>query len=65
MVDAPRTGHDTPLPEGLLEVLAATPCADIRPEEVARARRHVEERCYDDGAVVREIASQLLQLSHP
>ena len=63
MVAAPRNGHDAPLPEGLLEGLAAAPSADVRAIELARARRHVEARSFEDREVVREIASQLLLLS--
>ena len=66
MADAPRTDHDdVHLPEGLLAELATPPRDGIRPEEVARGRRHAAERAYDEGEVVEEIASQLLLLSRP
>lgn len=66
MAEAPRTpGPASPptLPDGFVEELVARPPAEIRPSEVARARRRAEARAFDDGEVVEEIASQLLQLS--
>lgn len=52
------------LPTGLLERLTAPGGkVEIRLDEVARARQHMAERAFDDGAVVEEIAGQLLALS--
>jgi hypothetical protein len=61
MAEADRTPR--PLPVGLLESLTATSAQEIRVDEVARGRRSVASRAYEDGAVVEEIASQLLTLS--
>ncbi len=63
MAEAPRNGHETTVPEGLLARLAVWPPDPVRPAEVARGRRRARDRAYDDGDVVREIASQLLLLS--
>ena len=49
------------VPAGLLDELRATPV--IRLDEVARGRQHAADRTYEDGAVVVEIATQLLTLS--
>ena len=62
MADAPRTDRP-PLPEGLLAELATPVPSGTRRAELARARRHVADRSYDDGRVVDEIAVQLLALS--
>lgn len=56
-----RTG----VPVGLLEELTAGSAHEIRLDDVARARQHADDRAYDDGAVIEEIASQLLALSAP
>lgn len=49
------------LPDGLLAAL--TKPSVIRLDEVARARRHVADRTYDNGHVAVEVARQLLSLS--
>jgi hypothetical protein len=62
----PRQRHPRSVPAGLLEELraeATTANQAIRDGEVARARQHAADRAYDDGAVVEEIAEQLLSLS--
>ena len=51
------------MPAGLLEELTAPGAQEIRLDEVARCRRHAADRAFDDGAVVEEIATQLLELS--
>ena len=64
MAEAPRTPTfrcTTSVPDGLLEELRATPV--IRLDEVAKGRQHAADRAYEDGAVVVEIATQLLTLS--
>jgi hypothetical protein len=59
----PADGAAPTLPAGLLEELAASGRQAIRPNEVARGRRHAASRVFDDGDVVEEIATQLLALS--
>ena len=63
MAEADRTPRRPcpSVPDGLLAALTAPPV--IRLDEVARARRHAADRAFDDGAVVVEIAEQLLSLS--
>ena len=61
MAEAPRNDLDLPL----LADLSTHVAGAIRPDEVARARRHAVDRTYDDGAVVEEIAVQILLLSGP
>lgn len=51
------------IPAGLLEKLTGAPPAQIRLDEVARARRRAVARAFDDDEVYEEIASQLLQMS--
>ena len=66
MAEAPRTTGPDPsstVPRGLLEALAQTDHAAVRPYEVARGRLRAIERAFDDGDVVDEIATRLLVLS--
>jgi hypothetical protein len=63
MADAPHTGRNERLPDGLIEELASSADDPIRPDEVARARRQADARAFDDKQVCEEIAVQLLQLS--
>lgn len=63
MAEAHRNDLDPSFPEGLLAGLRSFPDGAIRPEEVARARRHAAARTFDDGAVVEEIAAQILLFS--
>jgi hypothetical protein len=63
MVDAPHNGRNDPLPDGLMEELSSTDGDQIRPDEVARARRQAVARAFDDRHVCEEIASQMLHLS--
>jgi hypothetical protein len=51
------------LPTGLLEELTRRDDHEIRAVEVARGRQVAVDRAFEDGAVVHEIASQLLLLS--
>ena len=62
MTDGVNDRMQQPVPAGLVEELAASP-AGIRPAEVARGRRRAVARCYDEGEVVEEIATQLLLMS--
>jgi hypothetical protein len=61
--DQTTTTAEATVPQGLLEELTRPGAAAIRPFEVARGRQAAVERAFDDGAVVDEIASQLLLLS--
>lgn len=71
MAEADRPARNQPMsaslgvvPRGLLaELTAPPPRPGIRIAEVARGRRHAANRAYDDGAVVAEIANELLKLS--
>ena len=67
MAEADRTNRDrrttTSLPVGLLEALTTSGSQELRVDEVARGRRHAAARTFDDGAVVEEIASPLLEFS--
>jgi hypothetical protein len=63
MAEAPRNQHDDDIPKGLLEQLAGASPDEIRPIEVARARRRAVARAFDNVRVCEEIASQLLLLS--
>ena len=58
-----RRPESRQVPAGLVEELASPDRSVIRLDEVARGRRRAADRAYDDGAVVAEIASQLLLLS--
>jgi hypothetical protein len=67
MAEALRTDHEAlakvcSLPAQLLEELA-TDTHDVRPDEVARARRHVDEGLWREGSVAIAIAKELLHLS--
>lgn len=53
--------HDQ-FPEGLLEALTDAD-TDAGCERIAVAREHADSRTFDEPAVVREIASQLLAMS--
>ena len=48
------------IPAGLLAELRAHATAPVRPEEVARARRHVQRGVIDEAGVIDAIASGLL-----
>jgi len=63
MAEAPRNDLDLQCPDGLLADLTTPPIRVIRPDEVARARRHAADGTYDHGAVVEEAAAQILLLS--
>jgi hypothetical protein len=63
MAEAPRNQHDVDIPKGLLEQLSGASPDEIRPSEVARARRRALARAFDNVRVYEEIASQLLLLS--
>lgn len=65
MAEAPRNDLDPAVPEGLLAGLSPSTGDPIRPDEVARARRHAAARAYDERPVVEEIAAQILLLSRP
>ena len=65
MAEAPRNDLDPLLLRGLVTDLTGPDSSSRRLDHVAQARRHAEARAYDDGAVVQEIASQLLLLSRP
>ena len=62
MPDDPRIGQDL-LPADLPLAQLAAQLEEVRTDRVARGRRHAVARCFDDRAVVQEIASQLLILS--
>ena len=63
MAEAPRNDLDLLVADGLLADLAGPPGDRIRAAEVARARRHVATRAYDERPVVEAIATQILLLS--
>lgn len=62
MTDGTNGRMQHSFPAGLVEELSDMP-NEIRTAEVARARQRAMERCFDDGAVVEEIAAQLLLIS--
>ena len=63
MAEAPRNDLDRLIADGLLADLPTTFRDRIRAEDVARARRHVAARAYEQAPVVEEIATQILLLS--
>lgn len=57
-----RDPRHAPIPEGLLEALTDED-PEVGCERVSVAREHADSRTFDEPAVVREIASQLLAMS--